>query len=86
MNTHISDNDLEDIDFFVPGWFSKAALAGEKEEALREKIKKELAAAHEMADRKISPFELKEKADDLYDVYMEALREDRARGGDHGAI
>ncbi len=86
MGYQISDAEMEEISVFVPGWFVQAVLAGESEDSIKDKLKEELAAAHKIAGRKISPFELKEKVEDLHETYMDTLSEYQTEEKGHGTV
>lgn len=84
MSQDTTDSIVQNIGFFVPEWFVRATLAGEDKDVIRNKLTDELAAAHKIAGRQISPFELREKTDDLYETYMETLEEYQTGSNAHG--
>ena len=70
----ISEKELENVNLFVPSWFSEALMAGVCEEDLKETIRENLTAAYEMAGREpLEDQKFNEKIDDLYAVYKDSL-------------
>ena len=73
----IPDHVLEELSTLVPTWVINEIKDDKSEDDIREKLKAELASAHQTADRPISTSELDEKAEDLLATYLEVLREYR---------
>jgi len=73
----IPDHVLEELSTLVPTWVINEIKDDKSEDDIREKLKAELASAHQIAGRPISTSELDEKAEDLLATYLEVLREYR---------
>ncbi len=69
-------NNLEDLQLFIPEWFIKAALAGEPEQVIKNLLGENLESAHKLAGREMPPpSEMQEKIDGLFAVYMNEIKE-----------